>query len=179
MIKSMASATGRMAVVLPHGVLFRLGKEGEIRRKILQMDILDSVIGLGQNLFYGTSIAACVLVFRQRKARDRRKKVLVIDASREFKGGRAQNELLPEHGERIYGWYRNYQDVEGIARVVTLNDIAANDHNLNIPLYVAPRDERELATVDEAMGRLQRGATAAFALEEELIAILRREWLLS
>ena len=76
MIKSMAPGTGRMAVVLPHGALFRMGKEGEIRRKILDMDLLEAVIGLGPNLFYGTGLAACILVFRQRKTEGRKKKVL-------------------------------------------------------------------------------------------------------
>src|SRR5713226_1244091 len=74
--------------------LFRMGKEGEIRQKILQMDLLEAVIGLGPNLFYGTGLAACILVFRQRKKKDRKKRVLILDASREFKTGRAQNELL-------------------------------------------------------------------------------------
>src|SRR5437870_9615737 len=94
MIKSMAPKTGRMAVVLPHGALFRMGKEGEIREKILGMDLLETVIGLGPNLFYGTGLAACILVFRQRKASDRKNKVLILDASKESKTGRAQNELL-------------------------------------------------------------------------------------
>jgi type I restriction enzyme M protein len=179
MIKSMAPASGRMAVVLPHGALFRLGKEGEIRQKVLQMDLLEAVIGLGPNLFYGTGLAACILVFRQRKKKDRKKRVLILDASREFKIGRAQNELLPEHVERIYGWYRDYQDVEGIARVVMLDEIAANNHNLNIPRYVAPKSKQEVLTVEEARTRLQASAAAAFAAEERLVAILKREGLLS
>ena len=94
MIKSMARKTGRMAVVLPHGVLFRMSKEGEIRRKLLEMDLLEAVIGLGQNIFYGTGLAPCVLVFRDGKPKAHRQKVLFIDASKEFKTGRAQNELL-------------------------------------------------------------------------------------
>ena len=102
MIKSMAPKTGRMAVVLPHGALFRAGKEGTIRKKLLEMDLLEAVIGLGPNLFYGAGLAACILVFRQRKAKDRKNKVLLIDASKEFKTGRAQNELLPEHVELIH-----------------------------------------------------------------------------
>jgi len=179
MIKSMATASGRMAVVLPHGALFRMGKEGEIRRKILQMDLLDSVIGLGPNLFYGTGLAACILVFRQRKIKERKKKVLILDASREFKSGRAQNELQPEHVERIYNWYHDYQDVEGVARVVTLDEIAANDHNLNIPRYVEPKSGQEALTVEEAMKRLRESAKAAFAAEEKLTAILKREGLLT
>ena len=178
MIKSMAPKTGRMAVVLPHGALFRMGKEGEIREKILGMDLLEAVIGLGPNLFYGTGLAACILIFRQRKAKDRKNKVLIMDASKEFKTGRAQNELLPEHVERIYQWYRKYQDVTGIARVVTLDEIAGNDHNLNIPRYVEPKNDQVVLTVDDAMKQLRMSATAAFAAEEKLVAILQREGLL-
>jgi type I restriction enzyme M protein len=178
MIKSMAPKTGRMAVVLPHGALFRMGAEGKIRTKLLGMDVLEAVIGLGPNLFYGTGLAACILVFRQRKVKDRRNKVLVLDASKEFKTGRAQNELLPEHVERIHGWYRDYRDVEGIARVVALEEIAANDHNLNIPRYVEPKAGQEALSVEEAMRRLQQSAEAAFAAEDKLVAILQREGLL-
>ena len=104
--------------------------------------------------------------------------VLILDASREFKTGRAQNELLPEHVERIYGWYRDFQDVEGVARVVSLDEIAANDHNLNIPRYVEPKVDQEVLTVDEAMRRLRDSAQAAFAAEERLIGLLKREGLL-
>ena len=178
MIKSMAPSTGRMAVVLPHGALFRMGKEGEIRQKILQLDLIEAVIGLGPNLFYGAGLAACILVVRKRKKKDRKKKVFILDASREFKTGRAQNELLREHVDRIYGWYRDYQDVEGIARVVTLDEIAANDHNLNIPRYIEQKSAQEAFTVQESMKRLQDSAKAAFAAEHRLVAILKREGLL-
>ncbi|HEX2972357.1 MAG TPA: class I SAM-dependent DNA methyltransferase, partial [Tepidisphaeraceae bacterium] len=175
MITSMAPTTGRMAVVLPHGALFRMAREGEIRRKILQMDILEAVIGLGPNLFYGTGLAACILVLRERKKRDRKNKVLILDASREYKTGRAQNELLPEHVARIHDWYRGFKDVEGIARVITLDEIAANDHNLNIPRYVQPKLDQETLTVDQAMKRLQQSAEAAFAAEQKLVSILQKE----
>jgi type I restriction enzyme M protein len=178
MIKCMAPKTGRMAVVLPHGALFRMGKEGEIRKKILGMDLLEAVIGLGANLFYGAGLAACILVFRQRKAKDRTNKVIILDASREFKTGRAQNELLPVHVGRIYQWYRDYRDVEGIARVVTLDEIAANDHNMNIPRYVEPKVEQQLLTVDEAMGRLKESVETAFAAEEKLVKVLSKERIL-
>ena len=178
MIKSTAPKTGRMAVVLPHGALFRMGAEGAIRKKILGMDLLEAVIGLGPNLFYGTGLAACILVFRQRKAKDRRNKALILDASKEFKTGRAQNELLPEHVERIYGWVRDFKDVEGVARVVGLDEIATNDHNLNIPRYVEPKVDQEVLTVEEAMQRLQASAQAAFAAEDKLVALLKQEGLL-
>ena len=178
MIRSMAPKTGRMAVVLPHGALFRMGKEGKIREKILGMDLLEAVIGLGPNLFYGTGLAACIMVFRQRKPKARRNKVLVIDASREFRTGRAQNELLPEHVERIHGWYAAFEDVEGVAKVATLDEIAANDHNLNIPRYVEPVSNEEVLTVEEAMKRLRASAEAAFAAEDRLVALLKKEGLL-
>lgn len=178
MVKSMATATGRMAVVLPHGALFRMGKEGEIRKKLLGMDLLEAVIGLGPNLFYGTGLAACILIFRQRKQKDRKNRVLIMDASKEFKTGRAQNELLADHVERIHAWYRDFQDVEGIARVVSLEEIASNDHNLNIPRYVEPKVEQEVLTVDEAMKRLRESAEAAFAAEERLLSILTTERIL-
>jgi type I restriction enzyme M protein len=167
-----------MAVVLPHGALFRMGAEGKIRQKLLSMDLLEAVIGLGPNLFYGTNLAACILLFRQRKLKERRKKVLIVDASREFKTSRAQNELLPEHVERIYGWYRDYKDVEGIARVLPLDEIAANDYNLNIPRYVEPLVVQDAMTLGEAMQRLRDSAEAAFAAEERLADFLQREGIL-
>jgi len=178
MIKSMANTTGRMAVVLPHGALFRMGKEGEIRKKLLGMDLLEAVIGLGPTLFYGTGLAACILVFRHKKAADRKNKVLIVDASKEFKTGRAQNELLPEHVDRIHGWVRDYSDVEGIARVVTLDEIAGNDFNLNIPRYVEPIVSQEVLTVDDAIERLRQSAEAAFAAEDRLVSVLQKEGLL-
>jgi type I restriction enzyme M protein len=178
MIKSMAPKTGRMAVVLPHGALFRMGAEGKIRTKLLGMDVIEAVIGLGPNLFYGTGLAACILVLRQKKAKDRKNKLLIVDASKEFRTGRAQNELLPEHVERIHGWVRDFKDVEGVARVVPLEEIAANDHNLNIPRYVEPKVESEALSVDEAMKRLKESAEAAFAAEDRLIKLLEKEGIL-
>ena len=177
MIKSMAPKSGRMAVVLPHGALFRMGAEGKIRTKLLGMDVLEAVIGLGPNLFYGTGLAACILVFRQKKRKDRKNKLLIVDASREYRTGRAQNELLPEHVERIYGWVRDFKNVEGIARVVSLDEITTNDHNLNIPRYVEPMVTKDVPTVEEAMQKLRESAEAAFVAEDKLIALLKREGL--
>ena len=85
---------------------------------------------------------------------------------------------MPEHVERIYGWYRDYQDVEGIARVVTLDEIAANDHNLNIPRYVEPQRDEHVLSVTEAMERLRQSADSAIAAENKLIGILLREGIL-
>ena len=172
MIKSMAPKTGRMAVVLPHGALFRMAAEGKIRKKILGMDILDAVIGLGPNLFYGTGLAACILVFRERKPKDHRKKILFIDASKEFKRGRTQNELLPEQVDNIHKWYADYADVEGIAKVVSLDEIAENEWNLNIPRYVEPVIEEETITVAEAIENLKKSLDEAYKAEDKLMDLL-------
>ncbi|MGI9229556.1 MAG: N-6 DNA methylase [Gammaproteobacteria bacterium] len=178
MVKSMNHKTGRMAVVLPHGALFRMSKEGKIRRKLLEMDILEAVIGLGLNIFYGTGLAPCVLVFRNSKSKARRQKVLFIDASKEFKVGRAQNELLPEHVDHIHHWYKGYQDVEGICRVVTLDEIRENDFNLNIPRYVEPVIEEDTMTIDQAIDNLKESLQAAYATEDRLKILLQKRGLL-
>ena len=117
-------------------------------------------------------------MFRQRKRKDRKNKVLILDASKEFKTGRAQNELLPEHVGRICGWVRDFKDVEGVARVVALDEIGSNDHNLNIPRFVEPKLDQEVLTVEEAMQRLRASAQVAFAAEDKLISLLKREGLL-
>src|SRR6266699_5009131 len=155
MLCSMALKTGRMAVVLPHGALFRMGVEGEIRRKILQMDQLEAVIGLGPNLFYGTGLAACILVFRAHKQYKQKEKILVIDASKLFKKGRNQNTLTSEHIDQIYGLYKEYADTAGLTRVVTLGELAKNDWNLNIPRYVEAVASEETGSVAEAVANLK------------------------
>lgn len=178
MIKSLASKTGRMAVVLPHGVLFRMSKEGTIRKKILEMDLMEAVIGLGTNLFYGTGLSACILVFRDKKPLEHKGKVLFIDASEEFKKGRAQNELLPEHVERIFNWFNNYKDIDGRCRVVGSDEIKENDYNLNITRYVEPVIQEETITIKEALDNLRKTLQEAYAAEDHLKSLLKREGLL-
>ena len=116
MIKSMREKIGRMAVVLPHGALFRKGAEGKIRAALLKEDLLEAVIGLGPNIFYGTQLAACIMVFRQKKPKQRRNKVLFIDASEQIRVGRAQNFLEPGHVDTIHQWYREFKDVENCVK---------------------------------------------------------------
>lgn len=126
------------ATVMPHGVLFRGGREKEIREGIIRDDRLEAVIGLAPNLFYGTGIPACILVLRGTDPRpaERRGKVLFINADREFTPGRAQNYLDPQHAEKIVAAYEEYRDIPGFARVVDVEELAANDFNLNIRRYV-------------------------------------------
>lgn len=172
MIKSMKPDTGRMAVVLPHGALFRKGAEGSIRKALLEMDLLAAVIGLGANIFYGTSLAACILVFNSQKSADKRKKVLFIDGSDEIRSGRAQNFLESQHVEQIYNWYTNFQDVENYVKAATVEEIAEHDYNLNIPLYVEKIIEDDLPTVEEAMADLKEAWKESLEAEERFKKLL-------
>lgn len=173
MIKSMNS-TGRMTVVLPHGALFRKGAEGKIRQALLEQDLLEAVIGLGPNIFYGTQLAACVMVFKQLKEEEKRDKVLFIDASEQVRVGRAQNFLEKGHVSQIYDWFQGYQDVENYVKVASLEDIQENDFNLNIPLYVEKIIEDNLPSVEEALADLKTAWEASLEAEEKFKTILEK-----
>ncbi len=133
---------GTMAIVLPHGVLFRSGAEGQIRKHIIEkQNYLDAVIGLPANLFYGTSIPACVLVFKKCRREDG--DILFIDASREFEKGKNQNRLTDENIAKIFETYKNRTELEKYSHKATLDEIRENDFNLNIPRYVDTFEEEE------------------------------------
>lgn len=129
---------GVVTTVMPHGVLFRAGDEGRIRTGLLDADAIEAVIGLGPQLFYGTGIPACILVLRPAgsKPDSRQGKVLFVNADREFREGRAQNYLEPDHVEKIVSAFRQYKDVPNFARVVTRAELRENDDTLNIRRYV-------------------------------------------
>ncbi len=171
MIKSMNS-TGRMTVVLPHGALFRKGAEGRIRQELIKLDLLEAVIGLGPNIFYGTQLAACVMVFKQNKDAAKKGKVIFIDGSEQVRVGRAQNFLEKEHVQQIFDWYSAFADVENYVHVVDLEDIRENDYNLNIPLYVEKILEDNLPTVKEALADLKNAWNASLEAEARFKAIL-------
>ncbi|MFD6431924.1 N-6 DNA methylase [Streptomyces venezuelae] len=135
---SVLEEKGVVAVVMPHGVLFRGGKEKEIREELLRDDCVEAVIGLGPNLFYGVGIPACVLILRRprRKHPDRAKKVLFINADREFTVGRNQNELGPEHVEKIVTVFQRGRQLDGYSRWVGVEDLLAEGANLNIRRWV-------------------------------------------
>lgn len=173
MIKSMNS-TGRMTVVLPHGALFRKGAEGRIREALLKQDLLEAVIGLGSNIFYGTQLAACVLVFKQQKSSDQKGKVLFIDGSDQVRVGRAQNFLEPQHVKQIFEWYSHFEDVPNYVKVATLADIAENDYNLNIPLYVEKVIEDNLPSVEEVLTDLKKAWEESQNAEEKFKNILSK-----
>ena len=135
-----------MAVVLPHGVLFRGAAEETIRKYIIkEQNFLDAVIGLPPALFYGTGIPACILVFK--KCRERDENILFIDASRQFKKEGNQNKLLDEHVERIVAIYEKRETIEKFAYVASMEEISENDYNLNIPRYVDTFEEEDLVNL--------------------------------
>jgi type I restriction enzyme M protein len=172
MIKSMNS-TGRMTVVLPHGALFRKGAEGKIREALLKQDLLEAVIGLGSNIFYGTQLAACLLVFKQNKDTHKKGKVLFIDGSDQVRVGRAQNFLESNHVKQLFNWYTEFTEIENYVKVASLKDIEANDYNLNIPLYVEKIIEDNLPSVEEALSDLKTAWDASLQAEEKFKTILK------
>ena len=138
MIETTSLTDGRVGVVVPHGVLFRGSSEGKIRQGLIDENLLDAVVGLPSNLFFGTGIPAAILVFRRDKPDDT---VLFIDASREFQNGKNQNRLRGEDIAKIAKTYRERQNVDKYAHLATLGDIRTNDYNLNIPRYVDTFEE--------------------------------------
>ena len=155
MIETLEPGSGRMAVVVPHGVLFRGSTEGKIRQKLIEENLLDAVIGLPEKLFFGTGIPAAIMVFRKRKPDD---SVLFIDASREYVEGTNQNRLGDEQVEKIVGTYGNRFTVDKYAYRATRAEIEENDFNLNIPRYVDTFEEEEeidLMAVREERTRLK------------------------
>lgn len=140
MIETLKPRSGRMAVVVPHGVLFRGSSEGRIRRKLIEENLLDAVIGLPEKLFFGTGIPAAILVFRKQKPDD---KVLFIDASRDFEAGTNQNRLGDAQVAKIVETFQAGEAVDKYAYLATAAEIAENDFNLNIPRYVDTFEEEE------------------------------------
>jgi type I restriction enzyme M protein len=172
MITSANPKVGRVAVVLPQGALSRQGAEAKIRKAILQSDLVDAVIGLAPNLFYGTGLDACVLILKLNKQLEKKSRVLFINAEDLHKKGRNQNTLEPEHADEILTGYKLYRDLEGRSRVVDLEEIKANEYSLSIPLYVAPADNGEKTTLADALASLEAAQVKArqthAALEAEL-----------
>jgi len=136
MVCSMKYGTGRLAVVLPQGVLFRGGQEGEIRRQLIQSDLVEAVVTLGDKLFYGTGLSPCFLILRQNKSLDHTHRVLMIDATKILTPKRAQNVMTDEDVARIYQLYADYQDVEDYSRVVAYDELQQKDFNLSPNRYV-------------------------------------------
>lgn len=172
MIETLKPGSGRMGVVVPHGVLFRGGSEGKIRQALIEENLLDAVIGLPEKLFFGTGIPAAILLFRKDKQRQRAtamdggsdgiagaNSIMFIDASRDFLPGKNQNQLGPQQLERIVAAYRARQHQSRYAEPVSLQTIRDNDYNLNIPRYVdtfEAEDEIDLLAIKAEREGLER-----------------------
>ncbi len=140
MIETLKPKTGRMGVIVPHGVLFRGSSEGAIRQKLIEENLLDAVIGLPEKLFFGTGIPAAILIFKKNKSDNN---VLFIDASRECKAGKNQNVLTDENIEKILATYQARQNVDKYAYLASFEEMQENDFNLNIPRYVDTFEEED------------------------------------
>jgi type I restriction enzyme M protein len=159
---------GRMAAVVPHGVLFRGAAEGRIRQTVIEKNLLDAVIGLPANLFYGTSIPACILVFKKNRATDN---MIFIDASGKdangnlrYKKDKNQNKLEEKHIKDILDAYTAQSDIDKFAHIVSFDEIKGNDFNLNIPRYVDAFEEEELIDIEEVDNNIAR-------IKEELVEV--------
>ena len=166
MLHSLDSENGRMGVVLPHGVLFRGASEGKIRKEIIEFNLLDAVIGLPANLFYGAGIPACILIFKKNRVRD---DVLFIDASGDghFEKGKNQNILRDEDITKIVNTYNNRATEDKYSSVVSRNEIRENDYNLNIPRYVDTFEEEELIDIVQVKKNIA-------AIEKELKTVQKK-----
>lgn len=161
--------TGTMAIVLPHGVLFRGAAEGKIRQTLIEKNYLDAVIGLPANLFYGTSIPTTILVFKKNR---QTKDVLFIDASNEFEKGKNQNNLTDANIDKMLETFKNRANIEKYAHVATIEEIKANDFNLNIPRYVDTFEEEEAIDIQAVMQQLNQDNAEIAELEQAIQAQL-------
>ena len=173
MVKSMNS-TGRMAVVLPHGAIFRPNVEARIRQNLIEQDLIEAVIGIGPNIFYGSPLATCIVVIRQNKESRKKNKVLFVDASDQIRVGRAQNYLDIEHIQKIHKWVIDYVDVENFVKVAHYDELAENEFNLNIPLYVEKIIEDNLPKTKDAFAELKQAWKKSLDSEDKFKVVLEK-----
>ena len=163
---------GTMAVVLPHGVLFRGAGEGAIRKCLIEdQNVLDAVIGLPANIFYGTSIPTVILVFK--KNRENADNILFIDASNDFEKGKNQNNLTDENVQKIVDTFVQRETIDKYSYVASMDEIKENDYNLNIPRYVDTFEEEEPVDLDAVNARIRSIDEEIAKIDDELAVFLR------
>lgn len=167
-LASLKPKTGRCAILFPHGVLFR-DEEKKMREKLIEMDLIDCVLGLGPNLFYNSPMEACIVICRTPKSAERKNKILFINALEEVTRERAQSFLEKSHIQKIVSSYEAYDDIEGFSKVVDAKEMQANAANLSIPLYIKnningnhPEEQKSLGAV------IQEWKTSSKALSSSL-----------
>lgn len=171
-IKSL-NANGRAGVVVPHGVLFRGGIEGRIRKQIIEKDILEAVIALPSKLFYGTGIPAAVLIFNKNKPKEKEGKILIIDAEKDFQEGKNQNKLRNKDIEKIVNVYNIYKDQDKFATIVDLKILKENEFNLNVRRYVDSSEEEEVVDVKEVLKALDQLEKERGVIDKEVKKYLK------
>lgn len=175
-LKSLKPETGRCAILFPHGVLFR-DEERAMRAKLVELDVVECVLGLGPNLFYNSPMESCVVICRTRKTPERQGRVLFINAVNEVSRERAQSFLEERHIEKIVAAYRAFADVDGFAKVVKLDHIRAQQANMSIPLYVRPatdkQDKNGMPSLNETIAVWEQSSQALRASMNDLFSILR------
>ncbi|MEH6917344.1 class I SAM-dependent DNA methyltransferase [Priestia megaterium] len=165
--------TGRMAVVLPNGVLFRGGSERKIRIKLLELDYFEAVIGLAPNLFYGTTIPTSILILNKNKPLQRRDKIQFIDASQFYKVDRAQNHLLEQHIDEIFELYSTFQGVQHKSAIVNVEEVKDNDFNLNIKRYIEQPIQDDGVSLEQAYEEMIRAFGESVQADEAIMEILK------
>ena len=165
--------TGKAGVVLPHGILFRGGAEGKIRQGLVKEDLIEAIIGLPANLFYGTGIPATIILYNKDKEEARQNKIFFIDASRDFQEGKNQNVLRDEDVEKIVSTFDNYEEIEKYSRIVTLDEIKENDYNLNISRYIDTTEEEEQIDVTQAIQELKQLELERNEIEATMYSFLK------
>lgn len=170
MIETLKPETGRMGVVVPHGVLFRGASEGKIRKQLIEENLLDTVIGLPEKLFFGTGIPAAILIFKKQKVDNT---VFFIDASREFKSGKNQNILSLENIDKVIATYKARETVDKYAYLASLEEIAENDFNLNIPRYVDTFEEEAEIDINSVQVEINQLEGDLVTIKKEMAGYLQ------
>ena len=168
---SMDPKTGRSAILFPHGVLFRV-EEAEMRERMIKADVIDTVLGLGPNLFYNSPMEACVVICRSKKPKNRKGKILFIDAINEVTRERAQSFLTTEHIEHIASTYLNFEPEAGYSTIATIDEIAAQDFKLSIPLYVKKEASKNGPDLATALADWRASSTELRNSAQELLTLL-------
>jgi len=172
MIASLNS-TGRMGTVIPHGVLFRGGAEGKIREGIIKEDIIEAIIGLPTNIFYGAGIPAALLIINKNKLSEKKDKILFIDASSGFEKVGNKNKLREEDLEKIVKTFDEYKDVEKYAKIITKVEIKENDYNLNISRYIDTNNEEEDIDISQVINEIKGLKNKEIEIESKLNEYLK------
>ena len=171
-LKSLKPNTGRCAILFPHGVLFR-GEEKDMREKLVKLDLVECVIGIGKNLFYNSPMEACIVICNTNKPAERRGKVLFINAKNEVTRKNSQSYLEEEHITKIAGAYKDYAVIDGFSAVATIDEIAANDSKLSIALYVRRSGGGDIIDIDGAIESWKDSATKVRLEYEKLNELIK------